>query len=266
MTDVKAPRSRTTTLSLYLTIGTLLAAAVLGGFFIIVGDQAAIAARAWLTLLLVVLFAGSVLLDASVSNGPNRWYLPASTITNVVLVAVGLLKLWNGWLQPADTADPWVWTEQMFRFVLVVLLLRLALLVTQLYGLHFVTRAKSQATRISSIVTLVLVWCTALIIAIPAAFPAPEWPDWWWRIAAATTLAAVVATVIPLIVRAFEPKEPGTAASQAAAPARAAAPPSGVPQQAAAAAPQLPPPYVPPVAAPETGTSSGQDEGMVPPR
>jgi len=231
MTDAKATRSRTATLSLALTIGTLLAAAALGGFFIIVGDQAAIAARAWLTLFLVALFAGAVLLDANVSNGPNRWYLPASTITNIVLVAVGLLKLWNGWLQPSDTADGWVWTEQMFRFVLVVVLLRCALLITQLYGLHFVTRAKSMATKGTSIVTLVLVWLTALVIAIPAAFPAPEWPDWWWRIAGATTLVAVVATVIPLIVRAFDPK-----------PDRAA------PQPPAAASPAtLPPPYVEPV-------------------
>lgn len=243
MTDSKATRSRTVTVSLYLTIGTLLAAAVLGGFFIIVGDQAAIAARAWLTLFLVVLFAGAVLLDASVSNGPNRWYLPASTITNVVLVAVGLLKLWNGWLQPANTDDAWVWTEQMFRFFLVVLLLRLALLVTQLYGLHFVTRAKTQATRITSIVTLVLVWLTALVITIPAAFPEHDWPDWWWRIAGATTLVAVVATVIPIIIRAFEPKEPKPVVE--------------TPPQTPVAS-QLPPPYVPP-------TTSATD-GLVPPQ
>jgi hypothetical protein len=49
---------------------------------------------------------------------------------------------------------------------------------------------------------------TALILAIPAAFPEPEWPDWWWRVAGAATLVAVVTTVIPLIVRAFEPKAP----------------------------------------------------------
>jgi hypothetical protein len=143
-----------------------------------------------------------------VGNGQNRWYLGVSTIVNVVLVAIGLLKLWNGWLQPEDTAAASVWFVQSLRLVLIVVLLRLALLFTQLYGLYFVTRARSQVGRLMAIVTIGLVWITALILAIPAAFPAPEWPDWWWRVAGATTLVAVVTTVIPLILRAFEPKEP----------------------------------------------------------
>jgi hypothetical protein len=199
-------RSRAATMSLFLAIGALIAAAVLGGYFIIVGDQANIAGRAWMTLLLVGLFAGAVVLDANVGNGPNRWYLGVSTIVNVVLVAIGLIKLWNGWLQPEDTAAASVWFVQTMRLVLIIVLFRLALLFTQLYGLYFVTRARSQVGKITAILTIGLVWVTALILAIPAAFPEPEWPDWWWRVAGAATLVAVVTTVIPLIVRAFEPK------------------------------------------------------------
>ncbi len=99
-------RSRTARIALWLSIGMLVAAALLGGFFIIVGDQANVAGRAWLTMLLVAVFAGTVLLDTTIADGPNRWYLAASTIVNVVLVAIGLMKVWNGWLQPANTADP----------------------------------------------------------------------------------------------------------------------------------------------------------------
>lgn len=205
-------RSRTMTMALWLAIGMLIAAALLGGYFIIVGDQANVAGRAWMTLLLVAVFAGAVVLDANVSNGPNRWYMAASTIINAVLVAIGLMKLWNGWLQPDDTADPGVWAAQIGRFLAVVVLLRLALLITQVYGLYFVVRAKTTATRVSAIVTLVFVWATALILAIPSSFPEPDWPDWWWRAAGATSLIAVVTMVIPLIVRAFEPKEPKPAA------------------------------------------------------
>jgi hypothetical protein len=62
--------------------------------------------------------------------------------------------------------------------------------------------------KVTAILTIGLAWVTALILAIPAAFPEPEWPDWWWRVAGAATLVAVVTTVIPLIVRAFEPKAP----------------------------------------------------------
>jgi hypothetical protein len=195
-------------MSLFLAIGALIAAAVLGGYFIIVGDQANIAGRAWLTLMLVGLFAGAVVLDANVGNGPNRWYLGVSTIVNVVLVAIGLLKLWNGWLQPEDTSAASVWFVQTLRLLLIIVLFRLALLFTQLYGLYFVARARSQVGKLVAILTIGLVWITALVLAIPAAFPEPEWPDWWWRVAGATTLVAVVTTVIPLILRAFEPKAP----------------------------------------------------------
>ncbi|MRG61246.1 hypothetical protein GE115_15430, partial [Agromyces sp. CFH 90414] len=253
MTTTTTPprRTRAATAALSLAIGMLVAAALLGGFFIIVGDQANVAARAWMTLFLVAAFAGVVLLDASVGDGPNRWYLAASTVTNVVLVAVGLLKIWNGWGQPADTADAGVWAEQIGRFVLVVLLLRVALLVTQLYGLYFVARAKSTASAVAGVVTLVLVWVTALILAIPAAFPALDWPDWWWRTAGATSLVALVSAIIPILVKAFEPKPPRPAPAPVQAPAAPFAHPTGAPvPPAAQPAPPVTPPTAPPAAPP----------------
>ncbi|WP_434318794.1 hypothetical protein [Leifsonia sp. P73] len=203
-TDTRGPRARKA--ALFLTIVVLAVSAVFGAVLIVVGDQANIAGRAWLTLLLVGAFAGAVALDATVSDGPNRWYLPASTITNAVLVAVGLLKLWNGALQPDDTSDALVWAVQFWRFVGVVVLARLALLLTQVYGLRFVTRATSRVSWIGGVVTLALAWATALVLALPAILPAATWPDWWWRLASATTLVAAVAAVIPLLVRAFEAK------------------------------------------------------------
>lgn len=217
MTTTPPQRSRAATMSLWLAIGALIVAAIMGGYFIIVGDQANVAGRAWLTLFLVLLFAGAVVLDAQVSDGPNRWYLGASTVTNVVIVAVGLMKLWNGWLQGENTSDPGVWSAQFGRLIAIVVLLRLALLVNQLYGLYFVTRARSQVGRITASITIGMVWIAALVLAIPSAFPAYGWPDWWWRIAGAASLVAVVMAVIPLIVRAFEPK-PERPAAQAPAP------------------------------------------------
>ncbi|AYF97685.1 hypothetical protein [Protaetiibacter intestinalis] len=277
-------RSRAATLSLYLTIGTLLAAALLGGYFIIIGDQANVAGRAWFTLFLVAAFAGAVVLDAYAAHGPNKWYLAASTIVNVVIVAVGLLKIWNGWLQPENTADPGVWIEQTGRLIAVIVLLRVALLVTQLYGLYFVSRAKSKATRYSSMVTILFVWVVALILAIPSAFPAPEWPDWWWRAAGAAALVAVVSLVIPLVVRAFEPKSPAPAVQAPAAGYGAPVqyvqqpvqyqpiPPGYAPVQQAPVAevppvPQAPVAEVPPVPqAPAAGEPAGEPGAPVPPQ
>lgn len=201
------PPSRARTWALWLAIGTLVAAALLGGFFIVVGDQAAVAGRAWLTLLLMADFAGAVVLDATIADGPNRWYVPASVIVNVSIVLIGLFKIWNGWLQPANTAEALVWGDQLLRLVAIIVVVRVALLVTQVYGLHFVSRGRSPITRVSASVSLVFAWLCALFLAIPAAFPQPHWPDWWWRTSGAMALVAVVLATIPLIVRAFEPRE-----------------------------------------------------------
>ena len=244
MTDAETQQPRARKLALYLTIAVLAVSAVFGAVLIVVGDQANIAGRAWMTLLLVGAFAGAVALDASVSNGPNRWYLPASTITNAVLVAVGLLKLWNGGLQPDDTSDALVWALQFWRFVGVVVLARLALLLTQVYGLRFVTRARSRVASIGGVVTLALVWATAAVLALPAILPAATWPEWWWRLAAATTLVAAVAAVIPLIVRAFETK-PATGGDQQTGPELRPNPPFPLPQTGRSAQQGVLPPQQP---------------------
>lgn len=200
--------SRARSWALWVAIGMLVSAALLGGFFIIVGDQAAVAGRAWLTLVLMAAFAGAVVLDAIVSDGPNRWYLPASVIVNTLIVLIGLFKIWNGWLQPANTADGDVWSMQFFRLIAIILLARTALLATQYFGLHFVTRGTSPISRVSASISLAFAWLCGLFLSIPAAFPEPHWPDWWWRTSGAMALVAVVLAAIPLIVRAFEPRPP----------------------------------------------------------
>lgn len=227
---------------MWLAIGMLVAAALLGGFFIIVGDQSNVAGRAWLTLLLVGAFAGAVLIDTAITRGKDPWYLGASTVVNVVIIAIGLLKIWNGWGQPADTADEVVWSVQMFRLLGVLLLLRAALGITQLY-VPFTRRPSTpQVSRIAGYGAIAFGWLTALVLAIPAAFPAPEYPDWWWRVAGATALIAVVLTVIPLIIRAFQPREDVPATAQPVAYGQPAYPaqPGVAPQQGYPAPAQQP--------------------------
>lgn len=207
----RGPRMRT--LSLWLAIGVLVAAAVLGSIFIILGDQAEIAGRAWLTLLLAAAFAGAVVLDAGMAHGPNRWYLPVSTGINAVLVLVGLLKTWGGFYQPEDTGSGVVWSVQLSLFVWIVVLLRAALIVTQTYGRRFVAHATSQATKVFAAMALVFIWVIAVLLALPPALPEAQWPDVWWRMAGAATLVTAVLFLIPVIVFAFEPKKPAPAPS-----------------------------------------------------
>lgn len=220
MVETTPRRSRSAVLALTLTIGTLVAAAIIGGYFIIVGDQADIAGRVWLTLLLLAAFVGAVSLDAAAGHGPNRWYLAVSTVVNILLVTIGLLKLWNGWLQPPNTDDGFVWTGQMMLFFGIVIIVRVALILVQVYFLHFVTRATSTVVRVTGIVTIALITATVLVLVLPMAFPEGTWADWWWRIAAATTLAAAISAVIPVIVRAFSPKPEGERVSYGHQPYR----------------------------------------------
>lgn len=220
MVETTPRRSRSAVLALTLTIGTLVAAAIIGGYFIIVGDQADIAGRVWLTLLLLAAFVGAVSLDAAAGHGPNKWYLAVSTLVNIFLVTVGLLKLWNGWLQPPNTSDGFVWSTQIMLFLGILIIVRLALIIIQVYFLHFVTRATSTVVRATGIVTIALIIATVLVLVLPMAFPEGTWADWWWRIAAATTLAAAISAVIPVIVRAFSPKPEGERVSYGQQPYR----------------------------------------------
>lgn len=192
---------------LWLTVGVLIAAAVLGGAFIIIGDESNIAGRVWTTFVLVVLFAGAVVLDASVT-GPNKWYLPASTVVNAALLIVGLLKIWSDWMQHSHPYRYYDSVSQFFLFIWLIILLRGGLLVTQLCWLHFVERAKRPVTRLASLIMLGFLWLTVLILALPASFPGAYWPGWWWRMSGATVLVAVVTALIPVVFRAFEPREP----------------------------------------------------------
>jgi hypothetical protein len=208
---------------LWTTVGFLIAAAVIGGFFIIAGDGADIAGRVWLTFILVMIFAGAVILDVSV-DGPNRWYVPASTITNVILLLAGLLKIWTTWLQLdpdrpnrlhsdyeysyRDYENAWNGPDQFFRFMGLIIVLRVALLITQVAWSQLVVRSRRPATQWAAKGDLILFWITAVILALPMALPGLDWPRWWWRIAGAALLAAVIIMVIPVVFRAFEPKQP----------------------------------------------------------
>jgi len=210
--DEVLTRSRIRTIALWVTIGVLIAGAVLGGVFIILDEQSGIVGRAFMTLLLVGLFAVAVLIDGRVPEGENRWYLPTSMLLNVVLLVIGLIKVWNGPLQPADTTAFDVWWVQTWRWIGVVAIVRAALVITQFYVPPFLTRAKSRITRLSAQITVGLIWLTALIYFVPLSFPNLEplglhdYSRRWWSVSGATALVAAVVVVIPLVVRAFEPK------------------------------------------------------------
>lgn len=283
MSDQKPTQSALRRFALWLTIATLVVAGLLGGYFIIFGDQANVAARAWLTLLLLAAFAGAVVFDGSLPDGPNRWYLTASTMLNIFLVLIGLIKVWGGPLQPDNTYDGWVWGSQFNRWLGLVLVVRAALMVTQLWVHHFIGRASNSVTRRTAWLTVAFVWLTAIVFVIPLSFPNLKplgldgYADWWWRIAGATALVMTVTLLIPLVVRAFAPKAPRSPQPAGSFEAREPLqsppryPPATPPEYRPATAPPRYPPATPPVYPPATPpqTESPQTEspqkGQLPP-
>jgi hypothetical protein len=205
--EMRAP-VRVRVWALWLVVGVLIAAAVLGAAFILLGDQAAISARAWLTLLLAAAFAGTVVLDVAVGTGPNRWYFPASISIDAVLFVVGLLKTWGGFFQPDDTTDPAVWGRQFGAFLAIVVLLRVSLLISQTYGPQFAVRRPLRVTRVLASLALVLLWVTTVMLVLPLALPAAEWDDVGSRLVGAGALMTAVLMLIPVVLLAFEPREP----------------------------------------------------------
>jgi len=202
------PHGRTASWSLWLAIGVLIAAAVMGSIFIIFGDQSGVAGRAWLALVLTASFAGAVVLDAAVSHGPNRWYLPVSIGVNAVLLGIGQLKVWGGFLQFSDTTEAYIWAAQTFLFFWIVTMVRVAMIITQTYGLRFVTRSTQPVSRVFAIAALIGLWLTTFLLGVPASLPEPTWPDWWWRLAGAGAIVTVACLLVPVIMLAFQPKAP----------------------------------------------------------
>jgi len=189
--------------AIWVAIGALIAAAIVCVIWVLVGGQNGIIGRAFLTILLLVAFAGVAILDAHLAPRRPAWFALASMATWVISLLLGAVMIWM------PERFPWDAYSRFIQFLLIVLILQLVLLHVRLYT-KALQRYDTPFTRVVAIVTITLVVALAALLVIPLAFGEYlRLPDLYWRIVVAVAILAAVGTaLLPLVNVLFAPKKP----------------------------------------------------------
>lgn len=233
--------------AIWVAIGALIAAAIVCVIWVLVGGQNGIIGRAFLTILLLVAFAGVAILDAHLAPRRPAWFALASMATWVISLLLGAVMIWM------PERFPWDAYSRFIQFLLIVLILQLVLLHVRLYT-KALQRYDTPFTRVVAIVTITLVVALAALLVIPLAFGEYlRLPDLYWRIVVAVAILAAVGTaLLPLVNVLFAPKKP-----RPAPVGYGAMPVQGMP---GARMPVPGRPAVPPTEAPPASSEPGEPE------
>jgi hypothetical protein len=189
--------------AIWVSIGSLIAAAIVCVIWVLVGTQSGIIGRAFLTILLLAAFAGVAIIDAHLASRRPAWFALASMLTWVVSLLIGAFLIW------LPERYEWSGYTRFVQFLLIVLILQLALLHIRLYTKAY-RRHVTVFTQIIAIVTITLVIVLAVMLVLPLMIGEwVEFADLYWRfVVAVTILAAVGTALIPLLNVLFAPKRP----------------------------------------------------------
>lgn len=202
-----APQSSLLRAALWVAIGALIAAAIVSVVWVLVGSQNGIVGRAFLTILLLVAFAGVAILDAHLAPRRPAWFALASMVGWVALLLIGAVMIW--------LPDRYAFSgfTRFIQFLVIVLIVQLALLHVRLF-LRAAERYVTTFTRIVAIVTVILVVTLAVLLILPLMLSDDvRFSDLYWRFVVATSILAAVGTaLIPLVNALFAPKRPRPAA------------------------------------------------------
>ncbi|MHC2999735.1 hypothetical protein [Microbacterium sp. HJ5] len=224
-----APISSLLRAAIWVAIGALIASAIVCVVWVLVGDQSDIVGKAFLTILLLVGFAGVTILDAHLAPRRPAWFALASMGTWILTLLIGAVLIW----MPERYA--WDGFTRFVQFLFIVLILQLALLHVRLY-MKALQRYDTPFTRTVAIITIVLVVALVVLLVLPLMLNEYLWfPDIYWRVVVAVAILAAVGTaLIPLVNVLFAPKRPRAAVYPAygSAPASSAdAVPAGAQQE-----------------------------------
>ncbi|WP_298862176.1 hypothetical protein [uncultured Microbacterium sp.] len=203
--DTKQMTSKLMRGAIWIAIGALIAAALVCVVWVLIGDQDGIIGRAFLTILLLALFAGVAILESNLSASRPDWLALASMISWIVVLLVGAVKIW---LPEEERYGGWA-IVRFWQLILVIGILQLALLHLRLF-LKASQRYVTAFTRVITIATLVVLGLLVAMLVFFLTFPDLfEYSDLYWRIVIALTiLAAVGTTLIPLLNALFAPRRP----------------------------------------------------------
>lgn len=202
--------------AIWIAIGALIAAALVCVVWVLIGDQDGIIGRAFLTILLLALFAGVAIGEAHLAERRPDWLALASMITWIVVLLVGAVKIWL----PHSIAETYGWVStRFFQFLLVIAILQLALVHVRLF-VRASRRYVTMFTRVIVMVTFAMLATLVAMLVFHLSFPDQlVYNDLYWRIVIALAiLAAVGTTLIPLLNALFAPRAPRAPATPTVAP------------------------------------------------
>ncbi|MEV7631692.1 hypothetical protein AB0N64_04695 [Microbacterium sp. NPDC089318] len=192
--------------AIWIAIGALIAAALVCVVWVLIGDQDGIIGRAFLTILLLALFAGVAIAEAHLAERRPDWLALASMVSWIIVLLVGAVKIWL----PHDVAESFGWVgARFFQFLLVIAILQLALLHVRLF-VKASRRYVTTFTRVIVMVTFAMLAGLIAMLVFHLSFPDQfVYDDLYWRIVIALAiLAAVGTTLIPLLNALFAPRAP----------------------------------------------------------
>ncbi|MDN3495512.1 hypothetical protein QL996_06200 [Planococcus sp. APC 4015] len=182
--------------TIWVAIGALIAAALVCVAWVFVGSQDGIVGRAFLTILLLVAFAGVSILEAHLAPRRPAWFALASVVGWVALLLIGAVMIW----MPEGRDALRVGLARFILYLVIVLIVQLVLLHVRLF-MKASQRHETTFTQVVSIVTVVLVIALAVLLIVPLIiWEYVSFPDLYWRfVTAAAILAAVGTTLVPLM-------------------------------------------------------------------
>ncbi|MEE2815715.1 MAG: hypothetical protein VYC96_08580 [Actinomycetota bacterium] len=202
--------------AIWIAIGALIAAALVCVVWVLVGDQDGLIGRAFLTILLLALFAGVAIAEAHLAERRPDWLALSSMISWIVVLLVGAVKIWL----PRDMSETFGWAgARFFQFLLVNAIQQLALVHVRLFT-KASRRYVTTFTRVIVIVTFAMLAGLVALLVFHLTFPEQfRYDDLYWRIVVALAiLTAVGTTLIPLLNALFAPRAPRPARPVAVAP------------------------------------------------
>jgi hypothetical protein len=199
--------------AIWVAIAALIAAAIVCVVWVLTGSQNGIVGRAFLTILLLVAFAGVAILDAHLAPRRPAWFALASMASWVLALLIGAVLIWM------PERYPWGGFARFIQFLLIVLILQLALLHIRLYT-NALRRYVTAFTQTVAIITIALVVALAALLIVPlVAGEYGDFSDLYWRIVVAVAILAAVGTaLIPLLNALFAPRKVRAAPGHGAAP------------------------------------------------
>ncbi len=207
----EAPTSPLLRAAIWVAIGALIAAAIVCVVWVLAGSENGIVGRAFLTILLLVGFAGVAILDAHLAPRRPAWFALASMASWVAALLIGAVLIWM------PERYSWNGITRFVQFLFIVLILQLALLHIRLF-VRASQRYVTAFTQTVAVVTIALVVGLAALLIVPLVLGEYIYfRDLYWRIVVAVAILAAVGTaLIPLVNVLFAPKKVRATAAPAA--------------------------------------------------